>query len=676
MSEMEQAINTAVEVSGTTHRRGLLRFNLAGKRGVRIPIATKLMLSFLLIIAITSIVFSVAGINIISNRVVSEAQSRVRTDLNSAREIYLTKLSDINNVVRFTSDRFFLRDALIAGNIQDVADVLKAIKEDENLDILTITDQYGNVLLRTNNSQLFGDNQSDDELVSAVQNQQKPVASTVIVSAEDLRSESSLLAEKAYIKFIDTPKARTRNETEETAGMMLKAAAPIFDYQNNLIGVIYGGVLLNESYETVDKVKQTVFQDVKYAGKDIGTATIFQDDVRISTNVRNTDGSRAIGTRVAEDVYNQVVVTGRQWIGRAFVVNNWYITAYEPIRDINNHIIGMLYVGILEQKYLDMKIQTTLIFLGITLLGAFASIIVAYFISRMISVPIWKMVSASEKIAKGDLNTKVEINTNDELQELADSFNSMAYALKKRDQQLKDSTTKRIMESERLALIGQLAAGVAHELNNPLQGIVAYSHLLLEKMPSADPRRDSIQKIVAQANRCTDIVRGLLDFSRQRKPQKKLYNVNLILQESIFWVEKQALFHNVQITKHIAENLPQTVVDPSQIQQVFINIIINAAEAMEGSGRLTLATRLDSDGEFIAVEFTDNGCGINKEDLDNIFDPFFTTKEVGHGTGLGLAISYGIVKEHNGTLSVESEVGKGTTFIVRLPVINKEEVVK
>ncbi len=133
--------------------------------------------------------------------------------------------------------------------------------------------------------------------------------------------------------------------------MMLGAAAPIFDYQNNLIGILYGGILLNRNYEIVDEIKRTVFQDLQYKGQDIGTATIFQDDLRISTNVKNGDGSRAIGTRVSEEVYNQVVVNGKPYIGRAYVVNNWYITAYEPIENINHQIIGILYVGILEQKY-------------------------------------------------------------------------------------------------------------------------------------------------------------------------------------------------------------------------------------------------------------------------------------------------------------------------------------
>ena len=426
----------------------------------------------------------------------------------------------------------------------------------------------------------------------AVIERKEPAAATAIIPAGELRKESPLLAERAYFKFIPTPKARVRQEQEETSGMMLRAAAPIFDLDNNFIGVAYGGVLLNRNFEIVDKTKQTVFQDLKYKGEDIGTATLFQDDLRIATNVRNSDGSRAIGTRIAEDVYQQVVKKGKQWIGRAYVVNNWYITAYEPIRDIRHQIVGILYVGILEQKYLDIKRRAIFTFLAITLGGALVTMALAYVISRNISTSLNKLVSASREVAHGNLDAKVEVRSNDEFRELADTFNWMASSLKKRDEKLKEFARTKIMESERLALIGQLAAGVAHEINNPLEGIVTYSHLLLEKTADGNGTKDLAQRIVNQADRCRDTIRGLLDFSRQHKPAKRPSNVNAVLEECIALVENQSLFHNIQITKVIKADLPPVVMDPSQIQQVFMNMIINAAEAMNGSGRLTLSTRV------------------------------------------------------------------------------------
>ncbi len=644
------------------------------KNGFRFPIATKLVLSFLVVIVIMSIVFMVVGVQLIGNRIIEEAQEKVRNDLNTAREIYLSNLNHVNDVVNYTANRFFLRDALITGNLSTAYDELERIRLDEGLDFLTITDKYGYVLIRTSNPETIGDNIGNDDMIRATLLNRVPIASTIIMTSDALQNEAPALSDQAYFELIDTPRARFREETELSDGMVLKAVSPIFDEQHNLIGTVSGGVLLNRNYEIVDKVKQTVYQDVVYKGQDIGTSTIFQDDIRISTNVKNNNGSRALGTRVSEEVYDQVVLHGLPWIGTAYVVNNWFITAYEPIRDIYGRIIGILYVGVLEQKYLDIRSQTTITFLGITFIGAITALIMAYFLARMISVPITKLVTASREVAQGNLDVKVRVESNDELHVLAESFTAMAQALKRRDEQLKEFATQKIMESERLALIGQLSANVAHELNNPLQGIVTYSYLLLEDTPCDDNTKNSLEKIVAQANRCRDIIRGLLDFSRQRKPDKTQCNVNTVLQECTSLIENQAIFHNIQIRKDFHAQLPMIVLDPSQIERVFINIIINAAEAMDGTGELYLATRLSEDGEFIEIEFTDTGQGINKEDLDKIFDPFFTTKDVGHGTGLGLAISYGIIKSHGGKISVDSTVGEGTTFVISLPTKIPEDV--
>lgn len=644
-----------------------------GEKPVFIPIATKLLGGFLLTLGFISTIFIVLGVHLISDLIIAETQEKVRNDLNAAREIYINELSNIADTIRFTADRQSLRDALITGHFDQIEGDLHSISEKEGLDFLTVTDKDGYVLLRSKNLGVVGDYQGDDDLIRALFEGGEPVASTTIVSREDLQRESYQLEHQAYIKFIDTPLARFREDTYESAGMVLKAAAPVYDSQQNLIGTVYGGILLNRDFEIVDRVKQTVYQDVVYNNKDIGTATIFQDDVRISTNVKKEDDTRAIGTRVSEEVYNQVVIQGEPWFGRAYVVNDWYITAYEPIRDIRDRIIGILYVGILEQKYQDIRRQTILTFLGITIAGVLFSMVVSYYISRRMLIPINKLVSASKAVAEGDLGAHVDIKTNDELQYLADSFNNMAKALQRRDEQLKEFATRKIMESEKLALIGQLSANVAHELNNPLQGIVAYSHLLLERTPCEDPRTESLEKIVGQANRCRDIIRGLLDFSRQRKPDKTFCNVNSILQECVSLVENQALFLNIEIVEELRKDLPLIVADPSQLERVFINMIINAAEAMDGNGQLILRTHFTPADGYVFVEFQDNGVGISEENMEKIFDPFFTTKDVGHGTGLGLAISYGIIKSHKGTISVESDVGKGATFIIGFPVSAVEE---
>jgi two-component system NtrC family sensor kinase len=451
--------------------------------------------------------------------------------------------------------------------------------------------------------------------------------------------------------------------------MMLIAASPILGANHEILGIVFGGKLLNRNFEIVDLIKHTVYENVKYKGQDIGTATIFQDDLRISTNVNNEDGTRAIGTRVSEEVYNQVIIQGEPWIDRAYVVNNWYITAYEPIKNLQDEIIGILYVGVLEQKYIDIQRDTIYTFLGITIAGILIALGVSYLFANQVSGPIRQMVTASKEVAAGNLSARVDVQTNDELHFLAESFNDMAKSIQKRDRDLKEFATKRIMQSEKLALIGQLSANIAHELNNPLQGIVTFSHLLLEDTEGLDSNcQYSIEKIVGQANRCRDIIRGLLDFSRQRPPDKSYYDINAIVDDCISLVEMQALFHNIHIRRDYQDDLTLAVIDPSQIERVFMNMIINAAEAMDGSGELTITTRDDPDTNRLEISFTDTGHGISKENIRKIFDPFFTTKDVGHGTGLGLAISYGLVQSHKGSITVDSTVGEGTTFTVSLPI--------
>lgn len=636
--------------------------------GVRISIATKLILSFLLIIFVTSAIFTAVIVIFVGNHIKLDAQEQALEDLESAREIYSNKLDQINSVVRSTADRSFMEEVASSGNVERSANELARIRILEALDLLTITDESGQVIYRTSNPDFSGDDKRHDQLVSAIMRYQIPTAATVDITAEDLKKESPLLAAKMSLLLDDSTEATNRGQADELGNMMLAAAAPIFSSDNTFIGVVYGGRLLNGDFDFICDIKQAVFQNTKYSGHDIGFATIYQDDVEILTCPQY--GPMAIRSRADKEKISQVERSGIPDTGRELVNDSWYITAYKPIRNAEFETVGILQVGTLEQKYLDIRNQIIVVSVAITISVALIATLFAYFISTRISVPLKKLVSASRDVAEGNLDARVDIKSmsHDELGEVADAFNAMASALKERDETLKGLARTKIRRSERLALIGKLSANVAHELNNPLQGIVTYSHLLLERMPAEHQNIDYVQKIVIQANRCRDIIRGLLDFARQREPDKTLCDVNEVLQDCISLLENQAIFLNIEIIKDFDANLPLAVIDPSQIERVFMNMLINAAEAMDGYGRLTLATRTDPTEDTIEIVISDTGHGIAEEDLRKIFDPFYTTKDVGHGTGLGLAISYGITKEHSGTIAVETAIGSGTTFTITLPV--------
>ena len=634
---------------------------------MRISLRTKLTVSFLIVVVVSGVVATLMGARLIGDGIIAQAQSKVRLDLNAAREIYHYRLRDIRNVLDFAAIRMSIREALLREDRVALRALLEEVRRRTGLDVLTITDRTGRVVLRARNPEVYGDDVSRDEIVAEVLLHRKSVASTQIVSAEELEKEGADLAERARIGIKYTPKAKPTSAEEETSGTMLKAAVPVFD-DGTFVGVLYGGNLLNRNYELVDRMKDTLYQDERYKGKNMGTATIFQGDLRISTNVMNADGTRAIGTRVSEVVYDQVMAKGKFWIDRAFVVNDWYITAYEPIRNIRGDVIGILYVGILEQKFVDMRRETVWIFLGITFAGMVVALVIGYFLADTVAKPIRKLVAASEEISKGNLSYQVALRSKDEIGELERAFNTMASSLRDRDATLRAETQRQLIRSEKLASLGRLAAGVAHEINNPLTGVLTFSSLLLRHTDENDPQREDLETIVHETNRCKEIVKGLLEFSRQTEPQKKRGDVNEIIREALSLMENQALIHNVKIVQELNGDLPGIVVDTDQIQQVFVNVILNALDAMPEGGTLRVRSDSASEGHAVQVAFGDTGHGIPPEHIDKVFDPFFTTKSPNKGTGLGLAVSYGIIERHGGKIEVESEGGVGTTFMIALPV--------
>ncbi|MBW1816669.1 MAG: PAS domain S-box protein [Deltaproteobacteria bacterium] len=234
------------------------------------------------------------------------------------------------------------------------------------------------------------------------------------------------------------------------------------------------------------------------------------------------------------------------------------------------------------------------------------------------------------------------------------------------EEKKRESARMQLVQSDKLASIGRLAAGVAHEINNPLAGIFMYANLALEEIHEDNDVYENLQKVLAQAERCKKIVRGLLDFSRRHEPQIETLNMNDIIEEIVSLVANQTLFRNIKIQKELDADLRPMQGDKSQLQQVFINFTLNAAEAMEGKGHLIIKTSVRNG--LIEIKFTDTGSGIRPEHKERIFEPFFTTKSEKNGTGLGLSVSYGIITRHGGAVSVKSRVNSGTTFTLSFPV--------
>jgi two-component system NtrC family sensor kinase len=648
----------------------------------------KLILSFLAVILLGGVLSLIIGTRIEHQTIISLAEAKVRHDLASAWMVYEERLHSLRDTVRLSATQEFLRAALRQADLEKVAVRLDGIRREFGLDVLNLTDALGRVVVRSRRADApVGDDIARDPFV-AFALRREVSAGTWIVPREELLKEGADLADRARFQFIPTPLAAARPEDHEDRGMMLTAAAPVVDDSGVLLGVLTGGLLFNRNYDLVDRVKEIVFKGEKYKGHDIGTATLFQDDLRIATNVLDDQGNRAVGTRVSREVKEAVLDRGETYVGRAFVVTAWYITAYRPIKDIAGRTIGMLYVGMLERPYVDLRNRVMATFAGIAALCALFILGLLSFVARRITRPLAVMVEATDKIAQGDLRHRVDLKGQDEIGQLARAFNRMTDELslahedltqwgqtlerrvEERTRELRE-TQDQLVVSEKLASLGKMAAGVAHEINNPLTTILINTHLLLER-PGRDAEEGETMNLIADETiRCAAIVRGLLDFARLTPSQAAPTDINDVVERTLLLLEKQALVRNIRIEKALDRTLPPIEVDKNKIQQVFSNLAINACEAMPRGGTLVVASRMSRDGTIIEITFTDTGVGISKENIPRLFDPFFTTKSF--GTGLGLAVSYGIIRQRGGTILVRSEVGKGTVFTVRIPLADLGE---
>jgi len=364
-------------------------------------------------------------------------------------------------------------------------------------------------------------------------------------------------------------------------------------------------------------------------------------------------------------------------------------------------------LGVLDIVYPLDAIEHTLRSNTYTIFGlafgfiVLAGFLVSYLVHRMIYLPLKDLESGADRLASGDLENTIPVRSKDEFGQLAASFNSMTKALRKSHDQLEDwgKTLEQKVEeatrelhkaqaesarSEKLASVGLLAAGIAHELNNPLTGVLTFSHLVRKNLPDGSPDAEDLDLVIRETKRCACIIRRLLDFSREKKPEKTFSNLNTLIEDTVHLIAQSAQVHDIEIVTDLDGHLPEIWLDENLIKQVIMNMLVNAEHAIEGEGRITIRTRLLEAGErpesmqesqeVAEISITDTGCGIPESDMQRIFDPFFTTKGVGKGTGLGLSVSHGTIEAHGGTIEVDSTVGKGTEFRIYLPIGGPVEV--
>jgi len=367
----------------------------------------------------------------------------------------------------------------------------------------------------------------------------------------------------------------------------------------------------------------------------------------------------------------------------------------------HQHTKAQSVLGVLDIVYsleeIDRTMRTNVITIAGFSLGfiIFASLCVSFFVHRLVYVPLRDLETGAERLSSGNLEQPIPVRSGDEFGQLAASFNSMTAALgdsqvelrewgrtleqkvEKRTQELRIAEAE-TARSEKLASVGLLAAGIAHELNNPLTGILTFASLLRKKMRDGSADAEDLDLVIRETKRCATIIRRLLDFAREKTPEKKFADLNRIIEDTVRIIERPASFRDIEITLDLDRHLPQVWLDADLIKQVIMNMLVNAQHAIKDAGSITVRTcrcpapKSPEPGmpsvPMVEMAVIDTGCGIPAQNLKRIFDPFFTSKEVGKGTGLGLSVSHGIVKAHSGAIEVESKVGEGSTFSVYLPI--------
>ena len=595
-----------------------------------------------------------------------EVQTRVRRNLSSARAAYEKHAEQISAFLEGAALDRDLAAALAEGRQSELRARAHGLLRAGPMEFVTLLDGKGTVICRPKGDRL-GSDLSADPLVAEVLRTRRPATGTVVFCRDRLLAEDAALAERARFEVIPTPAARPSPDRFRCEGMVLAAAAPIADAGGELLGILYGGILLNRRYDIVDSIQEEVFPGGHYYGKVIGTVTVFLGDLRISTNVQHADGSRAVGTRLSASVSEEVLDRGGTWAAPAFVVNDWYITAYEPIRDPAGETIGVLYVGLLQSPFVARRNTIMAVFLAIVGSTTLASLILLTMANALVLRPVRHVVTMAHKVIGGDLSARVGIRPPGEMGVLCRAIDSMSQAVAEREEMLRETTRQQVRRSEQLASVGRLAAGVAHEINNPLTGVLAFADMLRTKENMDGQDREDLEVIIRETKRVREIVRGLLDFARETPSIKAPLDLDELIRRTTRLLGRREAFQKIYIVEDLADDLPLVEGDQNRLQQVILNLSLNACEAMPEGG--TLMIRTLAENRTAVVKVSDTGCGIERQHLDRVFEPFFTTKPVGGGTGLGLSVSYGIVHQHGGTIKVESAVRMGTTFTITLPAM-------
>lgn len=602
----------------------------------------RILISLGLVVVSLATTIALLGYFVLKRDIIDRAETAVVRDLQTARTFYKEEIRRIEESLEW----------ILSAEIKDPL-VKKA-----NLDYVKVVS-------------LEDRSEYTNEIIQAAFEQGKGVGGTRLMTLAELERLDPNLAQMRRTRIKPTPRARPTDKTELTQVLVKEYALPTSSVQGEVQEVLYGGRVINLDFKFVDRIREMVFGSDLYNGTPIGTVTIFQDDVRVATNVLDEQGQRAVGTRVSEEVYAAVVEQGQVWHDRAFVVTDWYKTAYEPIQDIHGNIVGILYVGILEQPYNDLAGNILIMFLTIVGGCALLAVVLSMILAMKICRPLTEIVKATAQLSEGHLGYEVEAQTQmKELNTLAEAFNGMSAKLKAREESLRITNDKLVEANQSYV---HLISFVAHELKGMLASAVMNTYSVRDGflgMVNFKQRR-AIDSVARNLDYLTNIVRKFLNLGRIERGELSVNKTGVVLWTDVFKVSLEALSmlaerRSLKIDTEMDEAL-EVQGDLDLLQIVANNLLSNAIKYCRPEGHVTLTTVVEADR--VRVEVYNDSTPIPEAQQAKLFQKFsrLDTEETRRekGTGLGLFITRQIIEAHGGTVWVEAR-DQGNAFIFEI----------
>jgi signal transduction histidine kinase len=606
-----------------------------------IKLRTSILASFLFLVALLSISMSVLGFYVVKTYIMGEAQKQVNQNLKAIPSVYEKQIEKMATAF-----------ALVRSDTS-----LEELKKMLGLDYLyqiTLADAV----------------QSHSEIVQKAIATRQPSGGKRILEKGELLAMGKEYFEKVLIEIQSTPQAHPHPDRWLEKAIGLEYAKPLLNPHGEIAGVLFGGKIFNKNFQLVDEVSDTVFEKKLFRGKPVGTVTIFLDDTRVATNVLNDRGERAIGTIVSDSVYKKVVEKGEKWQDRAFVVTDWYLTAYEPIKNIQDKIIGIRYVGILEKPFVELQRNLFLAILAIITCITLIAIVLSVVFSRFLTNSFLDMFHSIGRLARGDLRSKVRVHTTiQEIGQLTESFNQMAEKLQERELRLK-------ITNEQLAALNKsyldMIGFVSHELKGILGSIVMNVYSVkdgyLGELNAA--QKKAINAAARSLDHFESMVKNYLDLSRIEKGElevrkEKVLFREAILQPAIQHFEKQRQERGMNLEDRVPAGI-ELAADKSLLGIVCNNLLGNALKYGKQGGRVVIAA--EDKPDRVELRFFNEGCPIPEKQKEHLFRRFSRLPGSEHtkGTGLGLFIIKEIIEKHGGKVGIETQTD-GNVFTFTLP---------